>query len=294
MTIGFVFGAGASFGSLDCKPSTPPLGNDLFNAMREAGFLNFVSDACAEKFSDFEVGMDYFYESYSHLVVRFLQEMSLFFLKYEPGVNNLYVKIAERLVRSHKRAVFMTTNYDLLLEKSLEIVKVKYSYAYDKKVGRVSVLKIHGSCNFLPQCKMSGISFQFESGWNQPAIKTVIKAELDPSKVIEFCRSSSMAPAVAMYSPKKTRLFDGDFVGDQYSSWVDSLSACEKVFIVGLRVHLVDKHIWDLLAVTTSQIYYVGSQKEVFEEWAMENGRSGDVVISGRFDGALEEIFSAM
>jgi hypothetical protein len=294
MTIGFVFGAGASYGSLDCKPSTPPLGNDLFKAMRDGGFLSFVNEECAEKFSDFEVGMDFFYKNHSGFVVRFLQEMSLFFLKYDLGDENLYFKIAEQLARSKKRAVFMTTNYDLLLEKSFERAGLDYSYSFGDSPDQVSLLKIHGSCNFIPQCTFTGIAFQFSPDWRGPAIRSNFRAELDLRKVMKFCMSSSIAPAIAMYSPDKTRLFDGVFVESQYSSWVESLSHCESIFVVGLRVHLVDRHIWELLAVTTAKIYYVGSQKEVFEKWASENGRSGDVAISGRFEGAIEEIFNAI
>jgi hypothetical protein len=294
MTIGFVFGAGASYGSLDCKPNTPPLGNDLFRAMRDGGFLSFVTDECAEKFSDFEVGMGHFYKNYSHLVVRFLKEMSLFFLKYDLGHENLYLKIANQLAQSNKRAVFMTTNYDLLIEKSLERAGLKYSYSFGESSGQISLLKIHGSCNFISQNSVTGISFQFSPDWQKPIIKSNIVAELNLRKVMDFCFKSSLAPAIAMYSPEKTRLFDGEFVEEQYSSWTDSLSSCDKIFVVGLRVHLVDKHIWEPLAVTKSQIYYVGSQKDVFEKWAHENNRAGDVVVSGRFEEAIDEIVSSI
>lgn len=291
MTTNFVFGAGASFGSLHCEPEVPPLGQNLFRAMKQGGFLSNIEGEWAARFEDFEEGMEYFFCNRSGEVVRFLKEMSLFFLKYKPVGGNLYTKLASAALASKERSVFMTTNYDLLLEYACDTAGGRFDYSFEKGGSHLSLLKIHGSCNFITDCYMRGFSLSFKD-WDKPAFKFPVKPSRDLREIFEFCRDSAVAPSIAMYSPSKLRLFDGDFVEGQYDSWVESLKFAKKVFIVGARVHLVDKHIWGVLSQVDAEICYVGKENSGFEDWSRDNGRKADKIIGDTFESAMPYMLS--
>ena len=62
--------------------------------------------------------------------------------------------------------------------------------------------------------------------------------------------------------------------------------AREMVAIVGVRVHPVDAHIWEPLAVTRARLVYCGGESggSEFSQWAERVGRTGlDRVLEGYF-----------
>ena len=59
MSVAFLFGAGASAFSGECRPTTPPLGKDLFaELVKLGGVAASVEPDLAACFTDFEFGME--------------------------------------------------------------------------------------------------------------------------------------------------------------------------------------------------------------------------------------------
>ena len=290
----FIFGAGASYGSGRCTPSNPPLGSKLFMEMQAAGGVaaSVGSDIASAFAMDFERGMEMFWEQRNTDVTAFLRDMARFFAKYEPQAGNAYLELV-RMIGSKRNIVLSTTNYDLLIEHA--ICKNGKFVAYGGRQcpeNNIPVLKIHGSCNFLPNlggASLRGVKFNL--GKNAAAIEAGIRIASSPNEIIEFCNTQdSVAPALAIYSPDKPVIFCKNFVLEQQQLWFQEITQASKIFIIGLRVHLIDEHIWMSLAKSKAELYYVGLEPEAFLKWAKESRVKSAYVMADTFQRAFPRI----
>ena len=133
------------------------------------GVAATVNDELAELFkSDFEKGMDEFFEKRNTDVTPFFRDMAKYFCQFEPLQGNLYGELINILGKDKKKATFVTTNYDLLIELSATQQGMLISYSgLPAPKNNLSILKIHGSCNFLPDmggASIKGISFDISAG----------------------------------------------------------------------------------------------------------------------------------
>jgi len=86
-------------------------------------------------------------------VPQFLRDMASYFSHFEPLAGNQYMKLVNLLGGTRKRAVFVTTNYDMLIEAAVTRSGLSVAYnspSSDSQIG-IALLKIHGSCNFWPE-----------------------------------------------------------------------------------------------------------------------------------------------
>jgi hypothetical protein len=290
----FLFGAGASHGSGDCYPEPPPLGNGtdgLFKKLQKQGRIAAsLPRSLANLFIDnFEEGMAEFFSTRELDLPAFLREMSLYFVGFAPLEGNLYIELIRAISLTKQQVVFATTNYDLLIE--LAIGQSGYMVAYKSlpvPKNNFSVLKIHGSCNFIPDlgdANFANASFIGCGTYVEASIKIA-----SPYEVIEFCnRETSFAPAIAMYAKGKSVKFCSSFVSQQLKLWQMSVSKAKKIFVIGLSVNPEDTHIWETLASAEAQLLYVGKEED-FENWKKENRRKNAHWIAKTFDEALPKI----
>lgn len=293
----FLFGAGASFGSGPCSPGPPPLGRALFDALRnKGGVASRVSAAMADVFrQDFEEGMDQFWSEHNTWTSELLRDMAGFFAEFAPLPGNLYVRLIELLGGTRKKAVFATTNYDLLIEQAISAVGLYTSYTgFPVPPKNIPVLKIHGSCNFFPDLRgggISGVSFDLGKSSGGAVLGAPVKIARSTQEVREFCRrEDSIAPAIAMYHPSKRVLYCPDFVRHQHEQFAQAISDAARIFVIGLRVHPVDTHIWEPLAESRCPLYYVGQEPEVFSDWASKSNRDRAFPVASSFADALPVI----
>ncbi|MDD1138595.1 hypothetical protein M5G22_13660 [Pseudomonas sp. TNT2022 ID233] len=293
----FLFGAGASCFSGPCSPNAPPLGANLFQALRAAGGVAAtVDDDLAKVFEkDFEAGMDRFLVERNAQASEFLRDMARFFAPFEPLPENSYFKLLTLLGGARKKSVIVTTNYDLLIEHAIAQSGCLINYgglSTDNK--NIPVLKIHGSCNFLPdtgQAQIAGIAFKVPPNHKGAIIQTKIKIAQRASEIIEFCENQdSIGPALALYSPAKQVLYCSDFINQIQQWWLEALSKASRIYVIGLRVHLVDEHIWGPLASAVAPIHYVGREPEDFEAWAKNTNRKSAYVLADSFEAAIPKI----
>lgn len=290
----FLIGAGASFGSGPCTPENPPLGTHFFEEFKKmGGVAATVNDELAELFkSDFEKGMDEFFEKRNTDVTPFLRDMAKYFCQFEPLQGNLYGELINILGKDKKKATFVTTNYDLLIELSATQQGMLISYSgLPAPKNNLSILKIHGSCNFLPDmggASIKGISFDISASKGGSILETGIKIARSTREILSFCKEEdAIAPALAMYSPDKRVLYCKSFVEQQQEAWRNEVAKAIRIYIIGLKVHAVDDHIWGVLAGSECKKYYVGGEPEEFNAWAKNSGVKNCHIIAARFEETL-------
>jgi len=283
----FLFGAGASYGSGECSPSPPPLGRDLFGELQKAnGLASTIRSPLADIFAeDFEKGMAAFFRTRNVEVSHFLRDLAAYFARFEPGPTNLYRKLVDALSTTKRGAVLATANYDLLIERSISQAGLKIAYTGPPvPADNFPVLKIHGSCNFLPDLAPSsirGLSIDISRGGR------IVEAPVriaSPREVLEFCqREDFLAPAIALYAEGKAVLHCSKFVQRQQKAWQDEARNANRIFVIGLRVNPKDSHIWGPLASSRAPFSYVGHDADSFRDWCKNVGRRNATVLGGTF-----------
>lgn len=185
----FLFGAGASYGSEDCQPYCPPLGDNLYDELCSYSemFKNEMLDF-AESFrgkGNFERGMVEFANKGSGFSPYILKIMGGYFFQFVPGPNNLYKKLIQAAMRLQHAYVFATLNYDILLEISAG--QLGYGTAYSRESyssGQILIVKPHGSCNTVPVRASNQYYGNFHQGFQ--TIGEEMKYSYESSEIQDF------------------------------------------------------------------------------------------------------------
>lgn len=290
MSAVFLLGAGASFGSGECYPSAPPLGGGLFaDLRRRGGVASTIQPPLLQLFQrNFEEGMAAFREERDSDSTAFLREMAAYLAEFAPGPRNLYHRLIQIVRKSHRQTVLATTNYDLLLEQAITQAGLMTAYSgRPVPQNNISVLKIHGSSNFLPDLGTNRIIGAKFAG-NGANVEAPIAIAQSIQEIRAFCsKEDSLAPAIAVYAPGKAVLFCPSFVQDQQRQWVSEVERATVVYVIGLRVIRHDDHIWRVLASSKARLHYVGLEPHEFQEWAAEARRRNTNVLGGTLEKAL-------
>ncbi|MCT8866946.1 hypothetical protein [Shewanella xiamenensis] len=288
-----LLGAGASFGSKEVEPSLPPLGPDLFDGLVEqGGIAATLPDRIKAIFKeDFEAGMMEYYDYSNGNVMRFQRELAKYLVKYKPKEGNLYIKLIQAV--NTKRVIFVSLNYDMLLEASADFLGKDIIYSGRSINNEVRVLKIHGSSNFWPKIPPNVIiknitlygngKSDFESG-----VKALNQADAER----RCYQDSNFSPAIAMFAVGKMVKVCSKFVEKQREIWLGKVKAANKVIVIGVKVHEVDEHIWGELGKSKSSVFYFGgdSDKEAFYAWKLKHKKHNAYFNDGYFDAAIEFI----
>jgi hypothetical protein len=273
----------------------------LFDELRAAGgAASEVSEDLAESFrQDFEAGMDRFWSEHNVRTSELLRDMARYFAQFEPQPGNLYVRLITVLGGTRKKAVFATTNYDLLIEHAIAQSGLLVTYdGLPVAAQNIPVLKIHGSCNFLPDMGgggIKGIGFDLSQSQGGSILEAGIRVARSAREILDFCRTEdAIAPAIAMYHPTKRVLYCRSFVQRQQATFHSAINKAARIYVIGLRVHPVDEHIWQPLAKSVAPLFFVGPEPETFVAWAQENGRKSAFCIADSFADALKPIETSL
>lgn len=277
-----LLGAGASYGSGPCAPSgPPPLGNQLYKE------LQLVSET-ARSFPEsiqlafdthFETGMAQVREHLDELSGAFIRDMGAYFAPFEPLEGNAYHALVRAIIGSRRSVTVTSLNYDLLLEIAICKAGWKITYNATPPAKNISVLKIHGSCNFLPDIGR-GMIRNMTIKDCAVHVRAPVRVATNAKDILDFCaREDSLAPAMSLYTRGKPVLYCPEFVQQQQNIWNDILGKAANVYITGVQVNPEDTHIWRLLAKTKARLHYFDpfeSALASFRDWANAVGRRGD------------------
>lgn len=296
--IHFLMGAGASFASVDTSPFRVPLGAQLFDSLEKnlnSFLLGDLDDSIKNEFrKDFEKGMQLFFDQ--GINPTWLQcELATYFLKFCIGDANIYLKLIDVLENNKSIYSFSTTNYELLIEQSLDKKGKRPYYGIDvrsENSNLVSILKIHGSANFIADADLSTTLIAGGTFPPRASIATYPAKAAMPDEAFHFASGNNgFAPSLAMYAKGKNVLHAPGVVELQLDLWRLKLKhQCKMLVIVGLRVIEHDNHIWDFLASEIDiPILYIGDQNE-FQEWVKKHDRSSCIFLGDRFEECLGEL----
>ncbi|EMC0023205.1 hypothetical protein [Enterobacter cloacae] len=293
MGVLFIFGAGASYGSGPCQPTNPPLGRDLLLRMRDEGGIAATIEGDLLKcfIDDPEKGMVRFFEERNRDTTELLKQMSAYLAQFRISNGNAYVKLLS-ILKKRRSICIATTNYDLLIEQAISAVGclVQY-YSSERMPKNIPVLKIHGSVNFIPRGNISNIAFEIPTDSNGAIFEGPIDVYNNADNIIRYCKSdTALAPAVAMYHPKKTVLHCPAFVMNQQKDFKVEVARSSKIFIIGLKINPDDKHIWSEIEKTEADIYIVDKDKEATTSWINRTHKKNIYHIADSFDESIMRI----
>ncbi len=161
----FLFGAGASAGSGPCHPEGAT-GRFRLDRTTASLFLRVrpLIDELLKLFeANFEEGMHAFWTRHPSAMQHFIRDMAYYFSRFSPEPGNHYIELIKTIKAKRHDVLLSTLNYEMLIEAAITICgsTVSYEGYGGLSTGDFTLLKLHGSCNFLPDFgggSISGIS----------------------------------------------------------------------------------------------------------------------------------------
>ena len=282
-TITFLFGAGASKGAVHVDPCAPPVGKELYDRLahsfpREWGPGSPLSQYCDGFRNDFENTMSKEISTqYAPLfILEWMRPMSLYFSRFTPDKTgkDLYTRLllclqAKGLIGN---SIFGSLNYDCIFEKAAHRIGFKINYSGKKaKIDAISVLKVHGSCNFVTEDMES--KSQYLSGYTESQIDYVSLQDIETELRAKFFGSAACHyPFVSLYAFGKNTIVGGREIQKIRTAWSQTVSSTSLLAIIGVKPNKDDSHIWDPVKKTSARLLYIGSQTD-FAAWLSANSR---------------------
>lgn len=294
-----LFGAGASYGNGDVVPERPPLGNRLFDELVRCfpqswgAMPTEVADAFR---ANFEQGMALVWERHSQATASLMQHMALYFVQFRPKTvgTTLYCRLVRAILDngSEKDVLLSTLNYECLLDMSIWGAGLGICYGGEAAAGQLSLLKLHGACNFLPEGIGASRGVTFSRG---VSFGTSIRPTGDLNEVVAFCLgNNALPPAMCLFMPGKPVQVSSAQIEQMQHEWREAVSTAERVAIVGVFPNGQDTHLWDCLGDTNAELLYVGGE-EPFRDWCATNRPTlPSRFLSDRFDTAFDDLVELM
>lgn len=291
-----IFGAGASYGSGNCFPSNPPLGKDLFEELVAEGGefskLNAESKMAFES-GDFEAGMATISTKIS-LINQLHKDIACFFMKYEVIPSNAYVNLFSKLREVINKINITTLNYDLLIERALGLND--FGVDYNARGNAITLLKPHGSANFLPQWppqfKNFSMSGNVIEGTGLITDNMRTNAVITNQEVFDWCNDSKnemLSPVLSMYAKGKRVVLNKTLISSIQKNYTELARKSSSVVLIGIRYIDHDTHIWQPILESNAKLLIVDPYPEATVEWAEQNGLQYELLQKG-FDAAVDDI----
>jgi hypothetical protein len=293
-----LFGAGASFGS-DIS-GTPPLGAGLFDALvsfNKEGWGQIPKESANVFRDDFEEGMKKLSHLYPHWMSPLQRAMADYFFNFIPQPNNLYRKLARRIIESNWIGSLATINYERLLELSLVNEGLK-PIANKLKIysNEIELCFPHGCCHLFCE-SVRGSSGNVSFDGKLVNTRGNIEVISHPSAFRNRIYSDAFPPVMSYFMPQKITTAGVNFIDDQRNRFSELISNASIVGIVGIRARLRDNHIWNPLAKTSAKLIYCSGKKsgQEFNNWSQQYRRGHqDVILENYFGECFDEFCKEM
>ncbi len=279
----FLFGAGASSGSGPCHPEAPPVGAKLVRPLlpflRVRTLIN--TDLLRLFESNFELGMHEFWIRHPGEMQHFIRDMAFYFSRFSPEPGNHYIELIRSIKSKHHNVLLSTLNYEMLIEAAITICEstVAYEGHGNRSNGGFTLLKLHGSCNFLPDLgdgKVSGFSLIVQPpdpSFRSMALAARSRPEGNMNKVRKFLQEEDvLAPEMAVYHKDKTILFGDYRNGERWQAeWRAFLAEADQLFVIGTSLVEHDTHIWDAVKGFRGTVCWVSRNPGAAQDWCLRH-----------------------
>lgn len=301
MTRLVLFGAGASFGSPSILPFAPPLGSGLYEQLAKS-FPNSwggVPYALGEEFrKNFEIGMATLWDSGSHTIPILMQHMAIYFANFNVHVSGTdsYSLFLKRLDADGKLAgtIFSTLNYECLFEIAVSNSgrAVAYSDEGPGAESAITLLKLHGSCNFIPS---GGAAVSRAASFSPGAVINSTITPVSPADAIAYCNSNTaLYPVMSIFTKGKPVQISPFVTESLQSIWKTAIENAESVSIIGVNPNPDDKHIWEPLALTDASVSMVGNEEAIQNWFKLERKGRTSKFVGSRFHGCIDDIATSI
>jgi hypothetical protein len=233
---------------------------------------------------------------FSPFVPQLMQQMAIYFVQFRPRVpgTTLYCKLVRAIEKAgaRERLLLSTLNYECLLEHSIWEAKVPVNYGDFPNRDGITVWKLHGACNFLPAdvSAIRSVSYTSAVGFGTP-----MRPARDLNEVLEFCLGdNALPPVMCLFMPGKPVQVSAGSISNVQAQWQEKVAAAKQVAVVGVYPNPEDTHVWDTLANSTGELFYVGAAAP-FDEWtrAYRSARPSKV-LGEHFDTAFDTLLHHM
>lgn len=291
-----VFGAGASYGSGDVEPKPPPMTEGLLHVLKRlfpTSWGIIKGEELGQLEDDFEEGIKKIGEVNPHLLPPLQRAMASFFFGFIPGENNLYRKLARKLLDVEWSGALVTLNYERLLELALGAEGLKpFVGTRPEGENNVEMCFPHGCCHLFCDSvrgTADGLSF---SGFNVSTSGT-LSVVANPSDFQNRIKNDAFPPVMSYFEPEKRTSSGVNFIEEQRARYSEMVIGADNVVLVGIRIRPNDNHIWKVVSETQSKIIYCAGSRsgDEFINWCNEY-RSGkdNVVIGDYFEESIDLI----
>jgi hypothetical protein len=298
-----LFGAGASYGALGVSPK-PPLRADLFSKLCERfpGTWGKLSAEIADIFSNRgpEKGMEALDDAEHGLsanLVQLMIEMAIYFSEFKiPDTNsNLYCRLIRRFAAEIQRGdiLLSTLNYECLLELALAHSGIQqWSYLLPTAV---RVLKMHGSCNFIPQnVELGGANLTVNWTYKgQIRTPNAFPKFVLPNMVKEELARTGMPPAMSIYTETKPTPICPEFVAKIRAAFLKGCASARTIIAVGVNPNPADDHIWGTLSNSAAELFLV-AKKQSCDQWIADYGNGKALYLGETFEEKYSALISVM
>jgi len=289
-----LFGAGASNGAGGVYPSAPSMSPTLYRELASMFPTTWGAFSSSQQvqFADFEDGMSDLWNSGSHAIPLLMQQMAIFFARYRlsPQRVDAYSKLLDRLTHSGKPVLFSSLNYDCLFEFAVSMAGrvVNYFDNAPASDSNITIWKLHGSCNFLPE---GNVTATRGAGFGLGATFNTDIRPVNPNEVETYCTgNTALYPVMAAYARGKPVQIAPAIIQRIQGFWTAAIKSASTVVIVGVRPHPADKHIWEPLSTTEAKLLFIGNE-EAFLDWKSDYRIKKDSIYLGdRFESSIKAI----
>ena len=284
-----LLGAGASYGSHTDKSILPPLATTLYDVLvyKYKELQNDNIKSLQKVFQeDFEKGLLSLNEKYPHFLSVFQRCMAHYFFQFGSTIpikkDNLYYKLACELKNKSNKFSLVTLNYERIVELCFSAAGINLYCNQQIKEEQVEICFPHGCCHLFCEgikASSNGVSF---SGMNISTNSSVIA--LNKSEDFENrIRSDAMPPVMSYFEPSKMTTSGTNFITSQRERFKNLVSEAKKIIIIGIKIRLSDKHIWNPLSKSKAKLFYCSgsNEKENFENWTSAHSRKNDQFLDG-------------
>lgn len=278
-----LFGAGASYGAGGIN-NTPPLAKDLFDELynRYPETWGKITTKEKRKFQnefkqtqDFEKCMEWLYSSKgqtNHNLNKLLRDFSVYFdsFRIDNFEENYYYKLISNFKHEivSNKIICVTINYDCLIEYAYMESGIN-TITYRGFDNNPRILKLHGSCNFIPQNvtgSLNGLTINLE--------KSKIETNFEPcqpGKVAYNLENVPIPPAMSLFLKGKTDIVCTKMIKEIREQYKDIVQSASIVISIGVRPNKNDYHVWDSLR-SVAKLFLVGGKD--CKKWKQKNSNS--------------------
>lgn len=269
----FLFGAGASYGSGKVNPCPPPLGSNLYEALKKiypTTWGSFELNLQSKFINNFEDGMAELISGNSHIIAPLMQRMAIFFSRFGlDSVDNRYRNLFRELVKRKllAKSIISSLNYECLCEIAASQEGLEVEYFGKSRKYNAKIWKLHGSCNF----KMEGLQLSRSGSFGIGAtfngnIKFISLNEVP--KI--YNGNTALYPSMCLYAKDKPLAISPGIIQKFQAGWAEKVKKANKIFVIGVRPLEEDKHIWKPIADSEGTLYFIGNKNE-FQKWTYKN-----------------------